>query len=104
VIPSVCAQTVWHHSCDSFRTVPQTLLIDDAAQLLKVSRRTVYYRIREGRLVTIRTKCGSQRVLVSSIQRLLQEMTGGPAGGAQRPETSDVSEPWAEDPAMGTGG
>ena len=52
----------------------RSLLIDDAAQLLGVSRRTVYYRIREGRLQTIRTRCGSQRVLVSSIEALLREV------------------------------
>jgi excisionase family DNA binding protein len=51
----------------------RTLLIDEAAAVLGVSRRTVYYRIREGRLRTIRTKCGSQRVLVSSIEVLLRE-------------------------------
>jgi excisionase family DNA binding protein len=50
-----------------------SLLIDDAARLLGVSRRTVYYRIREGRLQTIRTRCGSRRVLVSSIEALLRE-------------------------------
>ena len=55
----------------------RSFLIDDAAQLLGVSRRTVYYRIREGRLRTIRTRCGSQRVLVSSIEMLLREMRGG---------------------------
>jgi excisionase family DNA binding protein len=49
----------------------QSLLIDDAATLLGVSRRTVYYRIREGKLQTIHTRCGSQRVLVSSIRLLL---------------------------------
>jgi excisionase family DNA binding protein len=49
----------------------RSLLIDDAAAVLNVSRRTVYYRIRAGRLQTIRTRCGSQRVLVSSIQALL---------------------------------
>jgi excisionase family DNA binding protein len=48
----------------------RSLLIDDAARALGVSRRTVYYRIREGRLMTIRAKCGSQRVLVSSIEAL----------------------------------
>ncbi len=48
----------------------RSLLIDDAARALGVSRRTVYYRIREGKLQTIRTKCGSQRVLVSSIELL----------------------------------
>jgi excisionase family DNA binding protein len=54
--------------------VPErSLLIDDAARLLGVSRRTVYYRIRSGRLRTIRTRCGSQRVLVSSLEALLRE-------------------------------
>jgi excisionase family DNA binding protein len=52
----------------------RSFLIDDAAQLLGVSRRTIYYRIREGRLRTIRTRCGSQRVLVSSIEILQREM------------------------------
>lgn len=51
----------------------RTLFIDEAAAVLGVSRRTIYYRIREGRLKTIRTRCGSQRVLLASIQRLLQE-------------------------------
>ncbi|HUG16394.1 MAG TPA: excisionase family DNA-binding protein [Thermomicrobiales bacterium] len=43
------------------------MTIDQAAQLLGVSRRTVYYRIREGRLRTIRTPGGSQRVLIESV-------------------------------------
>jgi excisionase family DNA binding protein len=51
----------------------RTLFIDEAAAVLGVSRRTVYYRIRQGRLKTIRTRCGSQRVLLASIQVLLQE-------------------------------
>ena len=51
----------------------RTLFIDEAAAVLGVSRRTVYYRIRQGRLKTIRTRCGSQRVLLASIQLLLQE-------------------------------
>lgn len=46
----------------------RSVMIDQAAQLLGVSRRTVYYRIREGRLRTIRTLGGSQRVLVESVQ------------------------------------
>jgi excisionase family DNA binding protein len=41
-----------------------------AAALLGVSRRTIYYRIREGRLLTIRTLGGSQRVLLDSVQSL----------------------------------
>ena len=45
----------------------RSVSIDQAAQLLRVSRRTVYYRIRDGRLQTIRTIGGSQRVLVESL-------------------------------------
>jgi excisionase family DNA binding protein len=48
----------------------RSLLIDQAAQVLGVSRRTIYYRIREGKLKTIRARCGSQRVLWSSIEAL----------------------------------
>jgi excisionase family DNA binding protein len=51
----------------------RSVLVEQAAELLGVSRRTVYYRIREGRLRTIRTRCGSQRVLLSTIERLLRE-------------------------------
>jgi excisionase family DNA binding protein len=51
----------------------RTVLINEAAERLGVSRRTVYYRISDGRLQTIRTRCGSQRVLLSSIEALLRE-------------------------------
>ena len=51
----------------------RSLLIDDAAVLLGVSRRTVYYRIRQGRLETVRTLGGSQRVLLGSIEVLLRQ-------------------------------
>ena len=51
----------------------RSVLVEQAAVLLGVSRRTVYYRIRDGRLRTIRTRCGSQRVLVSTIERVLRE-------------------------------
>lgn len=47
--------------------IGRSVLIDQAAELLGVSRRTVYYRIREGRLMTIRTPGGSQRVLIESM-------------------------------------
>jgi excisionase family DNA binding protein len=52
----------------------RTLLIEQAAAILGLSRRTVYYRIHEGRLQTIRTRCGSQRVTLGSIERLLAEI------------------------------
>lgn len=45
----------------------RSVSIDQAAHLLNVSRRTIYNRIRDGRLQTIRTRCGSQRVLVESM-------------------------------------
>ena len=46
----------------------RSVSIDQAAQLLNVSRRTIYNRIRDGRLQTIRTVGGSQRVLVDSVR------------------------------------
>ena len=46
----------------------RSVSIDQAASLLNVSRRTVYNRIRDGRLQTIRTLGGSQRVLLDSVQ------------------------------------
>src|SRR4029077_454051 len=48
----------------------RSVSLDQAAQLLGVSRRTIYNRIREGRLQTIRTLGGSQRVLLDSVQEL----------------------------------
>ena len=51
----------------------RSVLLNQAAELLGVSRRTVYYRIRDGKLQTVRTRCGSQRVLLESIERLLRE-------------------------------
>jgi excisionase family DNA binding protein len=48
----------------------RSVSIDQAALLLQVSRRTIYNRIRDGRLVTIRTIGGSQRVLLDSLNEL----------------------------------
>ena len=50
--------------------VGRSVSIEQAAQLLAVSRRTVYYRIRDGRLRTIRTLGGSQRVLLDSVEEM----------------------------------
>ena len=49
--------------------IGRSISLDHAAQLLGVSRRTIYNRIREGRLQTIRTPGGSQRVLLRSVRR-----------------------------------
>jgi excisionase family DNA binding protein len=59
-----------------------SVLIDQAVAMLGVSRRTVYYWIQQGRLQTIRTRCGSQRVLLSSISRLARP--GEPAADSYR--------------------
>jgi excisionase family DNA binding protein len=48
--------------------IGRSVSLDHAAELLGVSRRTIYNRIREGRLQTIRTIGGSQRVLLDSVQ------------------------------------
>ncbi len=47
--------------------IGRSVSLDHAAQLLGVSRRTIYNRIREGRLQTVRTMNGSQRVLIESM-------------------------------------
>ena len=53
--------------------VGRSVSIEQAAALLGVSRRTVYYRIRDGRLRTIRTLGGSQRVLMDSVEEMRSE-------------------------------
>ena len=47
--------------------IGRSISLDHAAEILGVSRRTIYNRIREGRLLTIRTLGGSQRVLIDSV-------------------------------------
>jgi excisionase family DNA binding protein len=52
----------------SFETrIGRSVSLDHAAAMLGVSRRTIYNRIREGRLQTVRTLGGSQRVLIESV-------------------------------------
>jgi excisionase family DNA binding protein len=75
--------------------MPHSVLVDQAAALLGLSRRTVYYRIRQGKLVTMRTRCGSQRVLMSSLERLLREMgrePGGAEGGQNAPSDLTIGQ------------
>jgi excisionase family DNA binding protein len=49
--------------------VGRSVSIDQAAAVLGVSRRTIYNHIKSGRLATLRTRGGSQRVLVVSLQQ-----------------------------------
>lgn len=44
--------------------------LDQAARLLKVSRRSIYNYIHDGKLHTIRTMGGSQRVLMEGLYRM----------------------------------
>ena len=74
------------HDCASRPPLPaasqgRSVLIDQAVQMLGVSRRTVYYWIRQGRLRTVRTRVGSQRVLLESIRelRLMAAPSSSPA-------------------------
>jgi excisionase family DNA binding protein len=50
--------------------VGRSVSIEKAAQLLGVCRRTVYNRIKDGRLATLRTPWGSRRVLLASVLEL----------------------------------
>lgn len=59
------------------RALGRSVSIAHAQELLRVSRRTIYYWIAAGKLVTLRTLSGgSQRVLADSIwfQRRLKEL------------------------------
>jgi excisionase family DNA binding protein len=49
--------------------IGRSVSLADAAVMLGVSRRTIYYRIRNGWLQTIRTRGGSQRILLESVGR-----------------------------------
>ena len=60
----------FHMESGQTHRLGRSVSIDQAAQLLHVSRRTIYNRIRDGRLVTIRTIGGSQRVLLESLNEL----------------------------------
>jgi len=63
-------QTLTYSEPEFQPQVGRSVSIEQAAQLLSVSRRTVYYRIRDGRLRTIRTRGGSQRVLMDSVDEM----------------------------------
>jgi excisionase family DNA binding protein len=65
--------------------IGRSISLDHAATLLGVSRRTIYNRIREGRLQTVRTLGGSQRVLLESV------FETSAARGVDLLKTSEVS-------------
>ena len=63
-------QAVTFTATDFHPQIGRSVSIEQAAALLGVSRRTVYYRIRDGKLRTIRTLGGSQRVLLDSVDEV----------------------------------
>jgi excisionase family DNA binding protein len=67
-----------------------SLFIHEAAAMLGVSRRTVYYRIREGKLRTVQVRGGTQRVLMDSVRQLL-------CGNAGRDRERPNSPPFGTD-------
>jgi excisionase family DNA binding protein len=70
----------------------RSVTIDQAAELLRVSRRTIYNRIRDGKLMTIRTIGGSQRVLLSSLDENHKSVWGA------RMEPGQAAEPGMAQP------
>ena len=78
---------------ETYDTAPQgpvprlgrSLSLDQAARLLGVSRRTIYNRIRDGRLRTVRTPGGSQRVLVESCRAFVDELGDAPRAPGGKP-------------------
>ena len=64
--------------------IGRSVSLDHAAELLGVSRRTIYNRIRDGRLQTIRTLGGSQRVLLDSVQDDRSQAADMPSCGQAR--------------------
>ena len=64
--------------------IGRSVSLDHAAEILGVSRRTIYNRIRDGRLQTIRTLGGSQRVLLDSVQDDRSQAADMPSRGQVR--------------------
>ena len=62
--------------------IGRSVSLDHAAEMLGVSRRTIYNRIREGRLQTVRTLGGSQRVLLDSVEA--EYRAAGPTSSVRR--------------------
>jgi excisionase family DNA binding protein len=76
----------------------RSVTIDQAAALLHVSRRTIYNRIRDGKLQTIRTIGGSQRVLLSSLEENRRPVWSAPAPESPRESAAGAVTAIAEAP------
>jgi excisionase family DNA binding protein len=69
----------------------RSVTIDQAAALLHVSRRTIYNRIRDGKLQTIRTIGGSQRVLLTSLDENHRPVWQAVSTAAHASEADDIN-------------
>lgn len=78
--------------------VGRSVSLDHAAELLGVSRRTIYNRIREGRLQTVKTLLGSQRVLLESVDVIREQ---GVRGAGHRTSINSVGHRHEERPEAG---
>ena len=76
----------------------RSVTIDQAAALLHVSRRTIYNRIREGKLQTIRTIGGSQRVLLTSLDENRKPMWADLTVETRSCQASDHSQSHKQNP------
>ena len=84
------------HSQEAEHFEPQvgrSVSIQHAAQILGVSRRTVYNRIRDGKLQTIRTLGGSQRVLTASLDEVRRPALSHGNGSALHESGGGAGEP-----------
>lgn len=72
--PQTLAETSLKKSIALPETLGRSVSLEQAARLLRVSRRTIYNHIRDGHLTTIRTY-GSQRVLVESLLSFTSQLS-----------------------------
>ena len=76
--------------------IGRSVSLDRAAEFLTVSRRTVYNWIRAGRLETIRTPGGSQRVLRASLPGAAPAVRASSGKPVARRREEDVPLPFGQ--------
>ncbi len=69
-------------------TLPRTVLINRAAELMSVSRRTIYNWIQSGKIATVRTAAGTQRVVTESLWRIPTDSLSAQTNTGDSPQAS----------------
>src|SRR5438270_11359138 len=77
--------------------IGRSVSLDHAAEILGVSRRTIYNRIRDGRLQTVRTLGGSQRVTLESVGVLSERRPEAAADKGNKEDTDSRATNSAKD-------